>query len=788
MTGLSEGLHLSSRFELVNPLGRGGMGEVWLANDLELNEQIALKVLRSELSGDQLWLDLLREECRRVRNLVHPGIVRVYDFHHDGPYAFISMQYVPGASLVQSRGQAWQDILQTLLPVTDALEYAHRQGLVHRDIKASNVLLGEQQQPLLTDFGVAALAGSESDASRFLKAGGSLPGMSPQQLGGAEPAISDDIYGFGSMLYELLSGQPLFHPDVTEQKVMQESPPRLDSFDLTVKPPADLVGLVATMLQKNPLQRPQSIATVRAAIERLLTEEVADDVAKTMITPKRRKIAAGVEPVQQGNHPPPLQPEKDMAGEGLSRKVIVAGVALLVLLISVVLLLPGYVAEKAAEQPEVQSEQVVADVTQQVDTTSAEPQLSAEELRALREQADEVLGDVLALNDGLQLVAVKRWGGGDWNEARDLVDSADDFYKQRNYQAATAGYREALSKLEALEARVPFVLQQTLDAGLKALLAGDQQPAIDTFNLALEIDPQNAIAKDGLQRALLLDQVLAAMNRAIAAEADKDWSNAAAAYREVLALDAAWEPAQEGAARADRFALEQRYNSYMGAGFSALATKDYVQAKTSFDSALVERPGDADALAALRTLADEQQLASLRSSLAKAKIAEITEDWTLAVKNYEAVLRLDGSLAAAVEGKQRSALREQLDQQLQQALAAADSYNDTRALGRAEALLLRAQTVLMPGERLQLQMTELAELLRVAAIPLPVEFISDGETNVVIYKVGRFGQFARKTLQLRPGVYTVVGNRDGYRDVRIKFRVVAGQTMAPLVLECKEPI
>ena len=635
---------------------------------------------------------------------------------------------------------------------------------------------------MLTDFGVAALTGSESDNSRFLKAGGSLPGMSPQQLGGAEPAIADDIYGFGSMLYELLSGQPLFHPDVTEQKVIQQSPPRLDALDLSLEPPADLVGLVATMLQKNPLHRPQSIATVRAAIERLLIDEIIEDAAKTIIKPKRRKVATSGLLEQQGNHPPPLQPAKDSVGEGWSRKVIVAGAALVVLLISVVVLLPAYVANKAIEQPLVQPETIDADAASLVVSPTAE------ETKALRELADEVLGDVLALDDRLQVVAVERWGGANWNDARDLVESADSFYKQRNYPAATAGYREALSKLEALEARVPFVLQQTLDMGLKALFAGDQQPAINNFNLALEIDSQNTIAKDGLQRALLLDQVLLAMNRAIAAEAEKNWDAAVIAYREVLAIDAEWQPAKEALGRAESFASEQRYSNFMGAGFSALATKDYLQAKISFNSALRERPDDADALAALQALSDQQELATLRSSLAKAKIAELREDWPQAVKYYEVVLGLDSTLAAAVEGKQRSTLRQQLDQQLQQALAAVDSYNDQRAWERADALLARARAVASSGQRLQLQIAQLAELLRVAAIPLPVEFLSDGETNVVIYKVGRVGQFARKTLQLRPGVYTVVGNRDGYRDVRIKFWVVAGQTMAPLVLECKEPI
>ena len=155
MQGLVAGLILSDRFELIRQLGVGGMGEIWLADDQQLKEQIAIKILSPTLRDSEGFVDLLRDECRKARGLVHPNIVRVFDFHADDGLFFISMQYVDGETLVSYRGQPFQKIVHCLLMICDALEYAHRTGIVHRDLKTSNVLIDQNGDCYLTDFGIA---------------------------------------------------------------------------------------------------------------------------------------------------------------------------------------------------------------------------------------------------------------------------------------------------------------------------------------------------------------------------------------------------------------------------------------------------------------------------------------------------------------------------------------------------------------------------------------------------------------------------------------------------------
>ena len=137
MAALTKGQQLTERFTLARCLGSGGMGEVWLAEDRELHEQVALKVLHPQLSVSPEMVALLKNECRNTRRLVHPNIVRLFDFHRVDEWAFISMEYVDGSDFQQFLGADFGTVIPVVIPVIEALEYAHGLGIVHRDLKAS---------------------------------------------------------------------------------------------------------------------------------------------------------------------------------------------------------------------------------------------------------------------------------------------------------------------------------------------------------------------------------------------------------------------------------------------------------------------------------------------------------------------------------------------------------------------------------------------------------------------------------------------------------------------------
>ena len=182
---------LADRFRLVRPLGSGGLGEVWLAEDVREGRELALKLLAGEHSRHPARIDRFRREFSVAQSLVHPAIVRPEEFVSDGNSHFFTMPALPGGHVGECSDQPWSASARRLLPVCDALAYAHRKGVVHGDIKPHNILLDESGAACLTDFGAAVLPDAADDG-RIRRPGGSLAYLSPQRLEGrsAGPAMT----------------------------------------------------------------------------------------------------------------------------------------------------------------------------------------------------------------------------------------------------------------------------------------------------------------------------------------------------------------------------------------------------------------------------------------------------------------------------------------------------------------------------------------------------------------------------------------------------------------------
>ena len=193
---LESGAQLANRYTLVRKLGAGGGTETWLANDKLTHASVALKAA----ADPACTKDLLHREWQLSIRLVHAHIVRVFEFHGDGEVPFYTMQFVDGPDISVLSGAPLADALPAIALVADALRYAHEKGVVHRDVKAGNVLVDSNGAPYLSDFGVAA-AGSDDVG------GGSLISATPQSLGGEAPQAADDIFALGGLIYELVSGR-----------------------------------------------------------------------------------------------------------------------------------------------------------------------------------------------------------------------------------------------------------------------------------------------------------------------------------------------------------------------------------------------------------------------------------------------------------------------------------------------------------------------------------------------------------------------------------------------------
>jgi len=279
--GLIEGSRLGDgRFTLKRELGKGGMGAVWLALDEEVQENVALKLVSGEISLDPKGLKDLQREVNKSHKLVHPNIVRMgYFWKEEGEPAFISLEYVDGTDLDQVRSDsphgmlAWEDVQRYMIQLCDALEYAHSQKVAHRDIKPGNFMINSEGNLKLADFGIAASLANASSTftSNTVLGSGTPPYMSPQQLDGKRPHVTDDIYSVGATFYELLTSKPPFHQgDIAYQVRHTEAAPmgkRLRELGWRNEIPEYVGAIVMACLQKDPTQRPQSMRVIREWIQ-----------------------------------------------------------------------------------------------------------------------------------------------------------------------------------------------------------------------------------------------------------------------------------------------------------------------------------------------------------------------------------------------------------------------------------------------------------------------------------------------------------------------------------------
>ncbi len=292
--GLREGeVVLHERYRLVRPLGRGGMGAVWLAEDAELrDEHRALKFIPDLIIDDPEELEILKQEAAQSQKLTHKNIVRVYDFVRDKIHAAIAMEFIDGPTLKQARAARPQrffeveDIRGWVGQLLDALHYAHSEaGVVHHDLKPANIMLTQSGQLKVTDFGISqAIGATISRVSRLASGtgmggtdslatgGGGTPAfMSPQQVMGGAVAATDDIYSLGATLHELLTGRPpFFRGEILTQLLHKEAPgidqARAELGRIGEVVPAAWQETIRACLEKSPAKRPQSVAEVGKAL------------------------------------------------------------------------------------------------------------------------------------------------------------------------------------------------------------------------------------------------------------------------------------------------------------------------------------------------------------------------------------------------------------------------------------------------------------------------------------------------------------------------------------------
>lgn len=317
-TRFAAGELVAGRYRIVAPLGRGGMGDVYRAQDTRLDHEVALKFLPERAANDDRMIERLVSEVRIGRQIAHPNVCRLYDIADDRGQTFIAMEFVDGedlASLLRRIGRLPSDKAMMLTrDLASGLAAAHDLGVIHRDLKPANVMIDGRGHAKITDFGLAVLR-SDAHAGEFA---GTPTYMAPEQLDGSAVNARSDLYALGLVLYEMFTGRRLFDADsMAEIRRLHERPkPSISSSVGDIDP--SIESLILSCLEENPEKRP---ASAYALLERLPQSPSTPAPARSRHTPSgagtdRRSVA--VLPFED------LSPDKsdEYFSDGLAEEII----------------------------------------------------------------------------------------------------------------------------------------------------------------------------------------------------------------------------------------------------------------------------------------------------------------------------------------------------------------------------------------------------------------------------------------------------------------------------------
>lgn len=406
--------------------------------------------------------------------------------------------------------------------------------------------------------------------------------------------------------------------------------------------------------------------------------------------------------------------------------------------------------------------------------------------------AENLLRDVLRKQAELESEGVRIWGERklttSYPEALEALAASNARFDTAAYEQAAGGFRQSLALLDTLSQSKDDRYRLSMAEGNAALASDNAENAGAAFEIALALRPDDPQAGIGLARAQALPEVLGLMEQGRRRDLSGDLDGAYAAFKSAADLDPAYRPARDEARRTGALIADRDYRRAVSDAIRNLDDGDFRAAAAAIAAARKIRPDTPEIRDISVRLRQERRIAAIRNLSSAAEQAIRREDWETAVAHYSKVLATDSSVADAVSGLSRAERMVRLHEQIAVYLNAPDRLSSDAPLDHAWLVLRTATAIERPGPRLRAETARLRDMIEAAAETRLLVLKSDGETAVTIYRVARFGSFTEKRVELRPGKYTAVGSRPGYRDVRIEFRVPRSDTPLTLVVQCIERI
>jgi len=420
--------------------------------------------------------------------------------------------------------------------------------------------------------------------------------------------------------------------------------------------------------------------------------------------------------------------------------------------------------------------------------TQPEQRIDPASLALQKNRAERELSAFLMHKKALDEKGVSQWGGKAYDEMIRFSREADALLIGNDFPAAAEKYLQAAEKAATLTDNTETVFQELMEAGRKALEAGNSDVARQKFRTALMIEPSNGTTQKGLERAEKFDDVKRLIESGRNHEKNNRLSFSLADYHKALNLDPESGPARDGLKRVKERIAGEQFQKFMSDGLTAYHSGNYQDARAKLLNAKSFQPDSSEVREALVMVDEAMRLDSIETLRKAAAGAEQREDWEQALKSYMAVLEIDPNISFAEQGKERSLEQIRVAKRMAFFLTKPDAMESNLQLQNAISLLESAERLRPRGPKLNARLDKLKGLVDAARTPVRVVITSDNFTEVAVYRVGKLGRFAAHELSLRPGTYTLMGSRDGYRDTRVIIRLKPGQESFGVTVVCRDEV
>ena len=411
-----------------------------------------------------------------------------------------------------------------------------------------------------------------------------------------------------------------------------------------------------------------------------------------------------------------------------------------------------------------------------------------QEIQKLSPEIESAVDSWLSAYRKLERVGGKKWGGEEAKKVFSLAADAEEALLGKDLKKAEKQYSDAANLANSLYHRRHDYLLNLLATGTAALTSGKAADAVKSFGLALLIDPDHKEALKGAERAKTLDQVTALVDRAKEQESAEHFGIARALFLEALALDQDCIESVEGVKRSNEAMEEIAFRGRISEIFDKLEKGELDSAQESLLEAAALKPGSLIPQETAKLLTNALQIKRVQNLKQRANSAEKIEDWEGAFKIFAEIQQWIPDSKVAWDGQLKARTILELQAELShyinepKLLLSEDSRASARLALQKVKGFTQVSTILKSGAE------KLMAIIKTAETPIPVTLFSDGQTEVVIFRVRELGKFRAHELSLRPGSYTVLGTREGYRDFRGSISIEPGDDMVELTVRCEESI